>query len=721
MLVKRRFRAPDGTVFAKLGYSRNKEAQPLHFPQNNPYDAITGCPRAQQRLVKRRFRDSSGHIFAKLVYKTVSPRNPDGPRTGSSILEDTGRQTQCLRETAEVTHPKKKYKKSRDESSISLPSPQVIDIMRNQFATPSQVSEYSSILFPTFSARQSVDIQYGSSADEAWFPGTVIALNIDGTYRVQYRNGDKLDCTANSKSCSRIKSKTSIDDNDFMDGYLSGEDCSMWEAPTTKSATTKTVLRRSHKEAIVLISTTGKVFEFPPQRITFHHKHRPRVKPGTTVVKKKLDGRELVGVIRQVLQSPKNLDQFMYSIQSKPGVYPPYYEVCSETNFLSDANAMRRWAICFPSRLDEQGRRVASSTAESDIYLTLTPHQQDKQFPPDTNRTYNISKGNRLAERQQIVNIFSRRLKSYSFLEVQRSLLDLITNVTVNYICNLPLQHRPLRPHWKAWVRAPRGHPYHCFQNLALLHNTLAESDSIVRVFSEIFLVMSEVADSMFDNPWAFAADPKGAYHFLRPAKGSQHAAISKGFNYGIIKAEYVIYSSKQLVVKKYCEIKHRMESAVALQLGECYTRESMLALPDYVLQDVPRDVDLFPSVYKPDFLNDLLGVGPKIRHLIAEACYGVNAGPAPDCHTIRYATCVGTGLLLRSPEKFCDFLISVYLPRQYDPLNQSTASIAQLLGKRCHGKLVSFLLSAASQIDMGDEITSYVNHYPHQTSEYPI
>jgi hypothetical protein len=90
--------------------------------------------------------------------------------------------------------------------------------------------------------------------------------------------------------------------------------------------------------------------------------------------------------------------------------------------------------------------------------------------------------------------------------------------------------------------------------------------------------------------------------------------------------------------------------------------------------------------------------------------------GPAVDCHLIRFTTCSGSGCFpLSNSEAYSDILKKIYQPLDYPKLNEVPASIAQLLKKRVHGRLVCQLQSAAILLHMEDELKSFLNHYPPQ------
>jgi hypothetical protein len=65
--------------------------------------------------------------------------------------------------------------------------------------------------------------------------------------------------------------------------------------------------------------------------------------------------------------------------------------------------------------------------------------------------------------------------------------------------------------------------------------------------------------------------------------------------------------------------------------------------------------------------------------------------------------------------EGFSDIIKKIYPSEDFPKLNEVPASIAQLLKKRVHHCLVDQLMLVATEIGMGDELISFLNHYPPQ------
>ena len=63
-----------------------------------------------------------------------------------------------------------------------------------------------------------MEAQYGTDADEAWFAGKVMAVNVDGTCDVHYEDGDKEE----GKPWSRVRA-AAVDAESGEGGELKGE------------------------------------------------------------------------------------------------------------------------------------------------------------------------------------------------------------------------------------------------------------------------------------------------------------------------------------------------------------------------------------------------------------------------------------------------------------------------------------------------------------------
>jgi endonuclease III len=337
---------------------------------------------------------------------------------------------------------------------------------------------------------------------------------------------------------------------------------------------------------------------------------------------------------------------------------------------------------------------------------------------------YQCKKG--MPKRNELVEKFMCRNTDREFINSQKNILEALSVSLQEYCASLNEHEKPIRIGWASWVKADAGSLFHIFQITALLLFTNSVGDQVVKEsIGELFNLESTcILGAFFDNPFTFARDPTGAYEFLtaRSCDNAENASkstiskgISRGFNYGNMKARHLILLSKQLIVYKYVEL---WEKDIA-DFSGMLVHGSLDPLPEFILEAVPTTTPLFPPTYDEYFLNRLHGVGPKMRYLIAEAGYNVVKGPAVDCHMIRYTCCLGSGcplLLGGGSESFANALMSIYSVEDYTRLNEVPASIAQLLRKRQHGILSKALERVALQLGMHDEIRSFLNHYPPQT-----
>jgi endonuclease III len=195
---------------------------------------------------------------------------------------------------------------------------------------------------------------------------------------------------------------------------------------------------------------------------------------------------------------------------------------------------------------------------------------------------------------------------------------------------------------------------------------------------------------------------------------------ISKGFNFCNAKARHLVFLSKQLIAFKYKSL-----SGHDCSNQSWYNPKSMAPMPtDYVklVQEAAARADsfsrlfLFPRRYDRRFLDSLMGIGPKIRNLIAEAAYKVAGGPAVDCHMIRYVVSFGSGssLLVSSTEALAKDLSRCYPPRLWPTLNEVPATISQIIwSPKCeHVQFLANLKQVAEKFGYADELTAFLSHY---------
>jgi hypothetical protein len=521
-------------------------------------------------------------------------------------------------------------------------------ILHNQFSTPQHVKLYHRIMSEQFSVGQKVDVHYGTGRSACWLPANIVSINLDGTYGVEFNN-NKFGNTngPTSKPPDALRRALALDyDNEENAEVEEALSLCGWDDDTDEEWNQQQVVVRpkvSHiyptsQELLEILQTTGRLSVFPPRQC-WYHEFMPRLRLDTDVVKV-VGGSVFTGVIRQITQDPLRKECFRYYIRSRPRMLP-YYEEVTEESFLADAEKGNRWATSLPvpCRLNEMTvPRKSRSSTHSDIYLQLTPHQVKKKWPPNMSRMYDLRRG--LSERKNIVNRFLLRQHDSLFIAGQRNILTAFWTVIRHYTSTLATAIVPPRFGWALWVIASPGTPFHRFQIAALLlHTNNVGDDSVKQLVHELFKRTSSVTSHKFDNPMTFVEDPMGAFQFLtaraaanvesilsdtgQTAVGTE-TGIQKGVNYGNVKALSLIFLAKQLVVAKYCDLLSRPFSRIQHELGSTYTHGSLEPLPASIVTAVPHDVCLFPPTYDAPFLNSLHGVGVKIRHLLAEAGYGV-------------------------------------------------------------------------------------------------
>jgi hypothetical protein len=538
---------------------------------------------------------------------------------------------------------------------VEFMSPGCELILHNQFSTPQRVQLYHRIMSEKFSIGQEVHVRYGTGQSSRWVPATVINIDVDAdTYGVHFHdtklgNSDKP--TIEPPEALRRAPPNLIFQYDDEDGSAGVEEALSlcgWDDDDEEWNQHPGCRRKdsrifpSNQEMQEIILATGMLTVFPPRKC-WYHSFMPFLRLDTDVVKK-VGSAIFVGTIRQITQDPARKECFRYYIRSRPKL-PPFYEEVGEDTFIADVAKGLRWAtnLPVPSRFNEiTVPRTSRSSTHSDIYPELTLHQAKKKWPPHMSRMYDFRRG--VQERKNIVHRFLQRRYDLEFIAEQRDILAAFWSVIRNYTSKLDTAIVPPRFGWALWVVASPGSPFHRFQIAALLLHTNNVGDlSVKQLVHELFKSSSSVTGNKFDNPLTFVEDPHGAFHFLTaraaakvPRTGEDGmtagedgtttlaVGIRKGVNYGNVKALSLIFLAKQLVVSKYCELLSRPFSMIQRQLGRTFTHGSLEPLPASITKAIPSDICLFPPIYDETFLNSLHGVGVKIRHLLAEAGYGV-------------------------------------------------------------------------------------------------
>jgi endonuclease III len=598
---------------------------------------------------------------------------------------------------------------------------------------------YHEIMSPSFPIGARVFIKYGVARGERWFPGSVIDGSRNGGYKVVYDDGDVMDASILAKPHSHIILMTSDNDElSCISSYGGGSDNEEefvdesdegGRAKKKKKTTPAPKNSTSHEEFACRLKRKQTVEVFPPRQRK-NGKSLPRLKTGTAVVKAdSKTGSNFVGIVRQILRDPSD-GSFRYIIRSPPSVHPLFHEEVKEMKFVAEARLGRRWATKKPF--------VSQSSSTKDVFLSPTKSQVRKDFAPTVAR-YLLPGQNR----DSALASFRLRYASKSFRANQSRVLEGLEAVVNKYIETLPSEvSSSLRGDWKNWgVVDTRGDNY-VFQLVALLVHTNASRDFQLHCsMQEVFLHGSLVTGTCFKDPYTFARDPQAGYNFLT-ARAAMFAkqiekpisdnhkdeddegeevvrGISKGFNYCNVKAKHLVFLSKQLVVAKYTSLTgHDCKGKAWFHV------ESMLPVPASIVELVQEaaaragegSLFLFPKRYDATFLDSLMGIGPKIRNLVAEAGYNVAGGPAVDCHMIRYVVSFGSGssLLVSSTEALTKDLSRCYPPNLWRTLNEVPATISQIIwSPKClHLRFISNLKGVAAKFGYSDELAAFLSHY---------
>ena len=125
----------------------------------------------------------------------------------------------------------------------------------------------------------------------------------------------------------------------------------------------------------------------------------------------------------------------------------------------------------------------------------------------------------------------------------------------------------------------------------------------------------------------------------------------------------------------------------------------------------------LFPVHFRKDFFSNILGVGEKVAHLVAEAGYGVVVGPAVDRHVFRYTISVGSGcpLLVKNDIRYNECLKRCYPRDLWVPLNEVPATLGQLLAeadKMMRKRVIRGVMEVGYRTNYVEEMRGFLSHY---------
>jgi len=481
---------------------------------------------------------------------------------------------------------------------------------------------------------------------------------------------------------------------------------------------------------------------------------------------------EKVGKLRQILYN-RMLDSRIYVIRSFPGVDKLFYEVVSEEKFVQEMRSNSRYLIAIASN------EISLSAIDKDMYtiwwtkspICWTQHKDARQlalkYYPQVHRWVDGGATAFTTERCQAVELFELRFRSTTFCDKMTAFLDRIT-----FTLNSTMEEFDIvgyRRNWKDWNPLPASDPDYVFAWILLLIFSISYGDDLLKQFMEgLYNLESRLYPNLkYCRPRAWVLDPVTVFKFLSsrastkrplPTSMSRLATLnvttldeseessekSYGANYWHNKFLSCVYSAKKIYVEagaKYC-----LEGKPSQKLGKEKARQkayssvlSQFRIGRVVAKDAPLQslpisfVDLvekhtahlpkgmFPAEWDADFYHRVDGFGLKCVNLAAECCYGVNAGPAPDCHLIRFAVSLGTGCALKAsnPALFADQLKQVYPSWQFPILNTTPASIAQVLRQHRTAEvnrvLSQRIILDACTFDLEQHISSYLDNYTTQ------
>jgi hypothetical protein len=657
------------------------------------------------------------------------------------------------------------------QSAIIPPSPLMNELTRFQACT-----EYSlkfTQLFTSFLENDTVLVHHSDNI--GWVTGVVVAVYTDGSYGVQFLDMELSEGEAGviQKQSTELKpyqiqyrqSDESVDsDSDSVsmpgeddEDYIDGDDslcCSpRKKAPTqTQEETMIAALSR------IATSLATRSFWIPERKQTHHRTLQPRLQVGTILLLNagvNVFGVECVqqGTITQILRCAGigSLD-FHYIIQSKRHDPVVCDRIVLESTLCQEVEELHLHSVvAFPDGMKSMG------SGKRDIYREIDPTMFSNIWAPHTISSLPFP---RRQSRQLATDQFSLRLKDTKWIETQQSFLDALQHRVIE---QLPIHLRPARLDWGDWTSAKPGERWYVWQLTVLLEYTSNVGDKIVKeTLNELFGHTSNALakGEHFDNPISVAKDPIAVFMFLTDkAKMNDQArkiikektgnkdvteyenGVSKGMNHCFKKATYVCLMSQQLVLFHYldtigqCVFKanHKLDYSAIRDVslrnrieGSFHPKAPLEPLPVFIIdyaENLSEAHTLFPRAYSDTFFRTLMGIGLKMRHLIAEKGYGINVGPAIDCHMIRFTVNVGTGYTFANIEQLSNFLLRIYRVDQMPWLNEVPASIAQILGDRsdqCMAyapTLIILVQEIATEFGLQQCITNFMEMYPPPTT----
>ena len=269
----------------------------------------------------------------------------------------------------------------------------------------------------------------------------------------------------------------------------------------------------------------------------------------------------------------------------------------------------------------------------------------------------------------------------------------------------------------------------------AIIQFAMVQGDPTLDGPISTLFIAKDSKGAPLDSAKNIARSPMAVIKFFRAkakrviAALEQHPAVAssseyqpdKGFNHWFAKAKAYVFNCKKVCIRFLAKAEGTTEMVLIgnenlqqIMSPDAFTE----GLPKHILDRIPDNQCFFPPEWDEEFFTSLYRVGLKSAFLCAESMYGLEAGPALDCHMIRWMVSFGVlpGLVLSSMEKSVDYVKRVIDNRLFAMANETPGSIAQLLHRRRYQKLCDDLFYTASQLGLGPQMSNYLRMYPQQS-----
>lgn len=515
--------------------------------------------------------------------------------------------------------------------------------------------------------------------------------------------------SSDSQNCEDTKA-----DEDYCEDI---SDCDISDDEYEPIRCLRSIPKKTMKEKIDEIESKPHVKEsnidrFPIRPATRMRWNKPRMMLNSLLLLRPKSRVTVAVRLVQILRDRTCLDSFLYVLKSQRDVSHPHYRIIYEDDLFDMILTSKG---CIVQHVGEE--TTSRSALSSDIFSYSS-------FPSHTSGLKYFSSS--LARRHDL-DIFIRRSGQSQFMKRHQVFMDSLKSTVLDYISSSS-EHvqKTQRIGWANWVPLQRHERWYAWQIVVLLLLTNSVKDDIVKdIVAKLF--------ARFPNPLVLCMHPAQFLDFLTSKAKDfcpldtnfdySNGNIGKGPNFCYQKARFILATSKKVVLM-WCSKNVSSCPSVPWEtlMGKYCNRTDQESLcrpipTEWLLQCDESQDTLFPKEYRSSFFSSLPGIGLKMRHLCAEAIYGLVVGPAIDCHCIRFCIEMGTIHACMNLEQMSTSLISIYRNDQLVDLNEIPASISQLLSNSSRTTVFAeSLCNLAKRHDLEIHMKALLMHYcrPH-------